>query len=167
MSTKHIDKHSFIKPGAMHSFTVRPLSETDTDTDEWFRMRITLWDDYTEEEMRADLDNWRSEPDNATFVLDRGDGRLGGFIEMGQRKYAEGCDSSPVAYIEGWYVDEDLRGQGWGKKLVMAGEDWARKHTLTEIASDTWLDNETSIKAHLALGYAEEERLVHFLKKLI
>ena len=96
----------------------------------------------------------------------RSDERLGGFIEMGQRNYAEDCETSPVAYIEGWYVDADLRGQGWGKALVMAGEAWARNQALTEIASDTWLDNETSIQAHLALGYRESERLVHFAKKL-
>lgn len=146
------------------NYIIRPLQ--DTDTDEWFRMRITLWDDYTEAEMRADLDDWRKNPENATFVLERGEGRLGGFIELGQRKYAEGCETSPVAYIEGWFVDEDLRKQGWGKALVMAGEDWARKQALSEIASDTWLDNETSIQAHLALGYEEEERLVTFRKKL-
>jgi len=142
------------------NITIRPLQGTDTE--EWFRMRISLWHDSTE----ADMEDWRTNPQNATFVLDRGEGRLGGFIEMGQRNYAEGCESSPIAYIEGWFVDEDLRGQGWGKKLVMAGEDWARKQALTEVASDTWLDNETSIQAHLALGYTEEERLVHFVKKL-
>ena len=143
---------------------IRPLEKSDDD--EWFRMRITLWPDTTEQEMRADLDIWRNDPDNATFVIDRGDGHLGGFIEMGQRKYAEGCETSPVAYIEGWYVDEDLRGQGCGKALVMAGEDWARQQALTEIASDTWLDNENSIQAHLALGYEEAERLITFRKKL-
>ncbi len=142
------------------NFVIRPLN--DADIKEWFRMRITLWDDSTE----ADLDGWLSTPDTATFVIDRGDGRLGGFLEMGQRDYAEGCETSPVAYIEGWYVDEDLRRQGWGKALVMAGEDWARKQALREIASDTWLDNETSIQAHLSLGYEEEVRLVAFRKKL-
>ena len=85
---------------------------------------------------------------------------------MGQRDYAEGCETSPVGYIEGWYVDADLRELGWGKKLVMAGEDWARKQALREVASDTWLDNETSIQAHIALGYSEVERAVHFNKKL-
>ena len=144
--------------------TIRSLLSTDDE--EWFRMRISLWSNHTEAEMRADMEAWRSNPKNATFVIERTDGRLGGFIEMGQRDYAEGCVSSPVAYVEGWYVDADLRGQGWGKKLVMAGEDWARKQALQEVASDTWLENETSIQAHLALGYTETERLVIFRKKL-
>jgi len=147
-----------------NDFTIRPLQPSDTA--EWFRMRITLWPDHTEVEMRTDMENWRADPKNATFVVDRADGRLGGFIEMGQRNYAEGYETSPVGYIEGWYVDADLRGQGWGKKLVMAGEAWARKQAFQEVASDTWLDNEASIQAHLALGYTEEERLVHFSKKI-
>ena len=144
---------------------IRPLA--DKDSEEWFRMRTALWPDHTSAEMRADMKNWRANPQNTTFVLERDNGGLGGFIEMGQRDYAEGCETSPVGYIEGWYVDEDLRGQGWGKKLVMAGEDWARKQAFQEVASDTWLENETSIQAHLALGYTEEERLVHFFKKLV
>jgi aminoglycoside 6'-N-acetyltransferase I len=49
---------------------------------------------------------------------------------------------------------------------VQAVEAWAREQGYTEIASDTWLDNETSIRAHLALGYEESERLVHFRKSL-
>ncbi|MHB8778501.1 MAG: GNAT family N-acetyltransferase, partial [Anaerolineales bacterium] len=45
-------------------------------------------------------------------------------------------------------------------------EDWARERGCTEMASDTWLDNEASIRAHLKLGYLEVERLVHFVKPL-
>jgi len=36
----------------------------------------------------------------------------------------------------------------------------------TEMGSDTWLDNEASISAHLKTGYFEADRLVHFMKKL-
>jgi aminoglycoside 6'-N-acetyltransferase I len=92
--------------------------------------------------------------------------RLGGFLEAGTRKYAEGGESSPVGYIEGWYVDADLRSQGVGKALMQAAEDWARSQGLTEMGSDTWLDNEASIRAHIRLGYKETERLVHFVKRL-
>ncbi len=34
------------------------------------------------------------------------------------------------------------------------------------MASDTWLSNEESIRAHLKLGYSEVERLVHFVKRI-
>ena len=100
------------------------------------------------------------------FVVQRPDGKLGGFLEAGTRKYAEGCETSPVGYIEGWYVDEDLRERGIGKVLVEAAEEWARSQGLTEMASDTWLDNDVSIQAHLNMGYEETERLIHFAKKM-
>jgi hypothetical protein len=34
------------------------------------------------------------------------------------------------------------------------------------MASDTWLDNEAGIRAHLKMGFHEVERLVHFVKQL-
>jgi aminoglycoside 6'-N-acetyltransferase I len=102
----------------------------------------------------------------ATFVVERLDGRLGGFIELSQRDYAEGCTSTPVAYIEGWYIDEDLRRQGLGAALVRAGERWARERGLKEIASDAEIGNEVSIMAHKAIGYEEEARIVCFRKRV-
>jgi aminoglycoside 6'-N-acetyltransferase I len=71
-----------------------------------------------------------------------------------------------VGYIEGWYVDPDLRQTGWGRALVEAAEAWARSCGYAEIASDCLLENEVSLKAHTALGYEEIERLIHFRKSL-
>jgi len=100
------------------------------------------------------------------FVIDRGDGRLGGYVEVGTRPYADGCDTSPVAYIEAWFVDEDLRRRGWGGRLFAAAEAWARAQGYRELASGSLLDNSVSIAAHEALGFTEVERQVHFAKKL-
>ena len=61
---------------------------------------------------------------------------------------------------------EHLRGQRLGRELVHKAEGWAREKGCTEMASDTWLDNEVSIAAHLKLGYEESDRLVHFMKRL-
>jgi aminoglycoside 6'-N-acetyltransferase I len=143
---------------------IRPVNEHDRA--EWVRMRDLLWPGSLGDH-EAETRLFFAEPDEtlATFVLDRLDGRLGGFIEVGQRNYAEGCASSPVAYIEGWYVDADLR-QGLGAALVRAAERWARDRRLTEIASDAETDNEVSISAHRALRYAEEARVVCFRKDL-
>jgi aminoglycoside 6'-N-acetyltransferase I len=136
------------------------------DKPEWLRMRLLLWPYGTAEGFAADMDELLADPLTPVFVAARSAGRLGGFLEAGTRKYAEGSESSPVGYIEGWYVDKDLRGQGTGKALVMAAEDWARAQGLSEMGSDTWLENEASIQAHLKMGYEEAERLVHFIKKL-
>ena len=130
------------------------------------QMRRALWQDYSESEMRADMKKWLATPTNATFVLLDAEKQLCGFIEVGSRNYAEGCETSPIGYIEGWYVDDPMRGQGGGKMLTTIAEDWVRTQGWVEIASDTWLGNETSIQAHLALGYEETERLVHFSKKI-
>ncbi|MBI5565407.1 MAG: GNAT family N-acetyltransferase [Chloroflexi bacterium] len=143
---------------------IRPVEERDFD--EWLRMRLTLWPDQPANDLRAELATLRADESTATFVADRDDGALGGFVEAGQRKYAEDCDTSPVGYIEGWYVDADLRGQGIGRALVRAAEQWAIAQGFTEMGSDTWIDNEVSYRAHLAIGYEEAERLIHFRKQL-
>jgi len=51
-------------------------------------------------------------------------------------------------------------------ELVRACESWARNLGLSVLASDAELDNETSQAAHVAVGFAEVERAVHFAKKL-
>ena len=139
---------------------------TNEDRPEWLRMRLALWPHHRVEDFLIEMDAILSDLLQPVFVAVRADGKLGGFLEAGTRKYAEGCETSPVAYIEGWFVDEDLREQGIGKALVKAAENWARSQGLTEIASDTWLDNEISIRAHLKMGYRETVRLVHFAMKL-
>lgn len=136
------------------------------DQDEWLRMRHDLWPDVEVDDLRREMERILADPQTPVFVMERPDGRLGGFIEAGTRKYADGCETSPVGYIEGWLVDEDLRGQGVGKALVVAAENWARAQGLREMASDTWLENEVSIAAHLKMGYEEMERLIHFAKTL-
>lgn len=103
---------------------------------------------------------------NSVIVHERPDGALGGFIEIGRREYADGCTTSPVAYVEGWYVDDDLRREGIGRALLGAAEEWARARGFNEIASDAVLDNAISIAAHRALGFDEVERAVHFRKSL-
>jgi aminoglycoside 6'-N-acetyltransferase I len=148
----------------MRNITIRRA--TPADKPEWLRMRLLLWTFGTAEGFSQDMDGLLADPLTPVFVVARQVGGLGGFLEAGTRKYAEGGESSPVGYIEGWYVDEDLRGQGLGKALVETAEDWARTQGLTEMGSDTWLENDISIQAHLKLGYEEAERLVHFIKKL-
>jgi aminoglycoside 6'-N-acetyltransferase I len=148
----------------MNAVTIRPAIPADKP--EWLRMRLLLWPFGTPEGFSADMDGLLADQLTPVFVLARSGDGLGGFLEAGTRKYAEGSETSPVGYIEGWYVDEDLRGQRLGKALVHAAEEWARAQGLSEMASDTWLENDASIRAHSKMGYEEAERLVHFIKKL-
>jgi len=73
--------------------------------------------------------------------------------------------TNPVS-VEGWYVAEDRRHQGIGRQLLLAAEDWARRHGCVEMASDTPIDNEISQVAHKALGYMVVDRCVHYRKTL-
>jgi aminoglycoside 6'-N-acetyltransferase I len=146
------------------SYTIRRA--TPEDKPEWVRMRQGLWPDAPLEYLNFDLDDLLANSDAGIFVASDSQRRLIGFIETGLRDHGEGCETSPVGYIEAWYVDPHVRGQKLGRDLVHTAEQWAREKGCTEMASDTWLENEASIAAHLKLGYYEIERLVHFVKRL-
>ncbi|HKQ53799.1 MAG TPA: aminoglycoside 6'-N-acetyltransferase [Pyrinomonadaceae bacterium] len=140
---------------------------TTKDWDELLRMRLDLWPDSTAADLETELPAWLRDESRATvFVAEREDGALAGFVEAGIRYFAEDCETRDVGYVEGWYVDADVRLQGVGRQLVRAAEDWARSRGCAEMASDCYLWNEVSIAAHLRLGYEESSRLVHFRKKL-
>lgn len=140
------------------------------DRDEWLRMRACLYPRLNPKE----IDEWFEAANEggthlvgvAVLVADRGNNSLAGFVEIGVRNYAEGCESTPVAFLEGWYVDADARQCGLGGSLVKAAENWAMTHGYAEIASDTELENEVSLQAHLALGFEEVERQICFKKRL-
>lgn len=129
---------------------------------EWRRMRTALWPEQTE----SDMQEWLAEPTSVTLVAERQGGGLCGFIEVGERRWAEGCLTSPVAYIEGWWVDADVRRTGVGSALVRAAERWALDRGYSEMGSDVLLDNEPSQRGHERLGFREVERVVAYAKKL-
>jgi putative acetyltransferase len=145
------------------------------DEAEWLRMRSLLWPDGVDGEHVAEIAallgtgsfGW-SEPflASAVFVAVRPGGGLCGFLEASIRPYAEGCQTRPVGYVEGWFVDADLRQQGIGKSLVAAAERWAAAQGCREMASDAHPENLVSLAAHQALGFAEVERAVHLRKRL-
>lgn len=139
-----------------------------SDKSELNRLRDALWPG-SPDEHASEIDAYflgESSYIEDILVLERSDGNLGGFIELGVRDYAEGCSSDQVPYVEGWYVDEDLRGGGIGKDLMLAAEEWAREKGFNELASDTGVTNTGSIEAHKALGFRETVRIVCFIKKL-
>jgi aminoglycoside 6'-N-acetyltransferase I len=88
------------------------------------------------------------------------------FAEVSLRPYVNGCKSSPVAFLEGLYVDPAWRLQGVARELVRAAEAWGRRAGCAEFASDIHLENHISHATHLALGFAETERVIYFRKAL-
>jgi len=93
-------------------------------------------------------------------------GQLVGFAELSRRPYAEGCETSPVGFLEGWYVAPARRRQGIGRALVQAAEVWARGRGCREFASDALAENGLSAAAHRALGFEEVEVIRCFRKDL-
>jgi len=139
-----------------------------SDQAEWLRMRSALWPDCPLDDHHSEMQEQLDDPVHyAVFVVARDVGKLGGFLEASLRAYADGCRTSPVGYIEGWYVDTDLRQQGLGSELVKAAERWAGAQGCTEMASDCELGNHVSFRAHLALGYEEIDRAIQFRKLLV
>ena len=143
---------------------VRPYR--DADWAEWLRMSVALFPENSAEELASGMREFRARSDGEVFVAERGDGSIAGFVEVGTRPYADGCDTSPVAYIEAWYVDPDARRSGVGRSLLAAAEQWARGNGYREMASDALLDNESSHAAHRHSGYEEVGRIVQFRKVL-
>jgi aminoglycoside 6'-N-acetyltransferase I len=144
---------------------IRQLDPT-RDVADWLLLRQRLFDDSTEAEHRQEMAEILAEADGCVLVAERPSAHLAGFVVVGTRKYAEGCTNSPVAYLEEWFVDADVRRQGVGKALIAAAEAWARQNGYTELASDTTIDNDVSLASHLALGFTEVERQINFIKKL-
>ena len=139
-----------------------------TDHAEWLRMRRALFSSLAPGDDEAqDAADWLARPDAVVLVAQRaGSSGLAGFAEVGARAYADGCETSPVAYLEGWYVAPGVRRQGVGAALVWAAEAWARERGYRELASDVLLDNLPSQEAHVALGFGEVERSVKYRKAL-
>jgi aminoglycoside 6'-N-acetyltransferase I len=138
----------------------------ESDWDEWRRMDLALFPDNEFEDVEADMRALLARPDAAVFIAARPDGLSCGYVEVGARAYADGCRSSPVAYIEAWYVDPDVRRSGYGRALLAAAEEWARGRGYTEMGSDALLDNNVSLEAHMRSGYEVVDRIVQFRKSL-
>jgi aminoglycoside 6'-N-acetyltransferase I len=156
----------------MYDLPVRAAKESDLE--QVARMCEALWPKTSAEEHAKELQSILGDKSDlvltmplAILVAEAGDGSLAGFVEVDLRSHADGCNPlHPVGYIEGWYVAETHRGRGVGKKLVEKAEDWARSHGCVEMASDVIIDNESSQRAHEALGFEVVDRCVHYRKRL-
>nr|WP_202844531.1 aminoglycoside 6'-N-acetyltransferase [Luteimonas saliphila] len=131
-------------------------------------MRLALWPDEagvdSPEEMRAAL---QPVADSCVLLAVATGGEAVGFAEARRRvDYVNGTDSSPVGFLEGWYVVPAWRGRGVGRALVAGVEAWTRAIGCRELASDALLDNAPSHAAHVGCGFEETERVVYFRKRL-
>ena len=139
---------------------------TPEDLEAFIRLALLLWPDHEFSDLAADLAPLLEDP-AAAVLLCECDGRAVGFAQCQLRRdYVEGCETSPVGYLEGVFVEAGHRRQGVAAALVAACQDWARAQGCREFASDCELDNIGSLRFHLSVGFEEAGRVICFTKKL-
>ena len=139
---------------------------TAADLPAWSALRAELWPVETASEHAVEAAQILSAGDADALLAFDAVGQLVGFVEVSLRSGAEGCTTSPVGFVEGWFVDAAHRRTGIGSALIRAAEDWARSRGCTEMASDTELENAGSQVAHQRLGYTKVAVLVAFRRAL-
>ena len=134
--------------------------------EEYFEMAKSLFPNYSRIALRKDLEHaTSSEKHEAFFALQ--DNLIMGFVNVSVRSdYVEGATSSPVGYLEALFVKPEFRGQGVAKGLCITAEKWALEKGCSQMGSDTWDWNKTSIEFHKKIGFMEEDILVHFIKDI-
>ncbi len=147
---------------------IRPVEARDVIV--WAAMRKRLWPEADMLELSNETVAFVTDPVTsviaAAFIAEGDDGKSLGFIELSIRAFSDGCDSTPVPHIEGWFVNESSRRDGVGRALMSAADAWCIEHDFTELASDAELSNVASQHAHEHTGFEEVERLVKFRKML-
>ena len=135
---------------------------TNASDPEWLALRIRLWPHASESEhLREMADVF--ERQHYVRLAFAPDGSALGFVEASKRvDYVNGTSSSPVAFLEGLYVEVAARRKGVARALVADVERWAALEHCGELASDSPLENGAAHAAHRALGFEETERVVYF-----
>jgi len=132
----------------------------------WVALRCSLWPDEDQQIMAQEAPALLTRPDLLVLLEREGDTAIG-FVEASVRRdYVNGCETSPVGFVEGIYVSPGHRDTGVARTLIAAVETWARDQGLQELASDALLENGASHAMHKALGFSETERVVYFRKVL-
>lgn len=153
----------------MQSSVMIVRTAVEHDIDALAAMRAELWPDGAVNEHRMEVVAMlgRGLNESAAFVASDEKGCPFGFAEAALRHdYVNGCDASPVAFLEGIYVSPQHRGTGIGKRLALAVQSWARERGCVELASDAPLKNHASHAFHVAIGFVETERVVYFRQPL-
>lgn len=129
-------------------------------------MRSALWPAETRQAHARAIESLLANGNAWGFVAETRDGAAVGFAEVAIRAYANGCDSQPVPFLEGIWVEPPYRRKGVGNALIEHVELFLVARGFRELGSDTEIDNRSSQAAHLSWGFAETERVIYFRKRL-
>jgi aminoglycoside 6'-N-acetyltransferase I len=141
---------------------------TAADVDAWLSLRLKLWPATPIDDHRRELMQQLAEPRRCIALLAFDDGgRAVSFVEAALRSdCVNGCTSSPVAFLEGIYVEPARQRRGIARALCVAVERWALALGCTELASDALIENSASHEFHHAVGFTPTERVVFYRKEL-
>lgn len=141
---------------------------SEADLDDWARMRAALWPGGPEAELRQGAAAMlAAQAREALNLIARIDGAAAGFAEATLRHdHVNGCETSPVVFLEGLYVMPGHRRHGVAEALVARIGEWGKTMGCTELASDALADNLNSHAFHRAAGFEETERVVYFRKRI-
>ncbi|GAB3071449.1 aminoglycoside 6'-N-acetyltransferase [Salinicoccus sesuvii] len=129
-------------------------------------LAIKLWPGHSDQELENDFKRYIQADNDSVFIAEISR-TVVGFAHCSLRiDYVAGASNSPVAFLEGIYVEECHRCKGYARKLVEACEQWGREKGASDFGSDCLLDNETSIEMHHHLGFKEIERTISFHKRI-
>lgn len=137
--------------------------------DDWAEMRAALWPELSVESNLSDIAKFflGSSPRCVAFIALSEAGAPVGFAEASLRHdFVNGCETSPVLFLEGIYVRPAARDKGVGASLCEAVASWGRLKGCSEFASDAYVEDAASHAFHRALGFHEAERVVYFRKLL-
>ncbi|MDE2166295.1 MAG: GNAT family N-acetyltransferase [Alphaproteobacteria bacterium] len=143
-------------------FVIREMKDRDKLV--WAEMRAQLWPDEASQAHAEAIDKVLQDKDVWGFIAETSYAAPAGFAEVALRKYANGCESQPVPFLEGIWVNPQFRRQGVGRRLLKHLEAFLAARGFHEIGSDTQIDNRISQAAHLGWGFSETERVVYFRK---
>ena len=125
-----------------------------------------LWPEHPDGELTRILEDYIGGTESAVFADYREGKPIGAALCCLRHDYVEGCETSPVGYLEGILVQEAYRTQGVARALCRECETWAKEMGCTEFASDCELTNTDSLRFHLRIGFTEENRIICFKKTL-
>jgi len=146
--------------------SIRIEAAAQHDVPDWAMMREELWPTTGSADHQVDIAQLLESPsDTLNLIVRNSTGAALGFAETAiRRDYVNGCDTSPVGFLEGIYVRAEFRRQGIARQLLQHVTQWTRSQGCTELASDASIGNIGSQLMHQSLGFEETQRVVYFRK---
>ena len=132
----------------------------------WKHYRNAIYKSLSDEFHGIEMEKIFNDIDWFCYFLTDDNNRIIGLIELSSRNIVDGCLSSPVAYIEGLYIEEQHRGKGAGREAMSAVHQWCKQRGFTELAADTELENLGAQHYSSAVGFTETYRVVEFCTKV-